>query len=428
MASTTSTASTELLGWSPKSSTSSSRTGSEKCIRGAPGRLATATNITGSILGAGILAVPYCYQLVGWSAGLVIVAAGAITSYTAMLIVHCLETAVSRVPMEEQQSDSCDWPLIGYAAFGWLGQVAVQAVFMAEMWFVLMAFLVVNGANLHLLIPSVPRPALIASSGLVAFASLHVPVRVLAWFSGMGHIAMATAFALLLATGIHNHLHGDTPEWSSYRWFHAPGLSQVVGIAIFCSVCHGALPTLYRTCGCKSRFSLLSVVSFALCALIYVFVGFLGYALFGDATEENIMGNIGRDLTGASIPVLGSFGRVASASLVIKLQSKFPIYAMSIVSAVEARGGIAKRLARVFVMAVTTVMAIYLREHMASCMALTGSLLQMCTAVTFPSLFYFKLHRETLSYGHCALLAMVFASGLWFQVTGTIDSIRKIAF
>jgi len=162
-------------------------------------------------------------------------------------------------------------------------------------------------------------------------------------------------------------------------------------------------------------------------------VGAGGYFLFGAATQQNFISNISKDLTGAAIRGLEALPFFASAGYIVKLQMTFPLYAMPIVQVAETglrftndTPFLARALVRGAVVTAATAVAVLLQDHMANCISLTGSLFSMCTAIIFPTTFYWKLHRKKLSGANLLLLALIGCVGLYFQVTGTRDSVMKI--
>lgn len=396
-----------------------------------PGGLATLFNLTGAILGAGILSMPYAFKIAGLATILVVVALGAMTAYTAVLIPRCLERAMKVVPAHERRGEPLDWPLIGYAALGSAGRRLVNAVFLAELFFILMAFLVVNGSNAQLLLPDASRSTLIGASGAFSCVLLFVPFRVFSYFFLVGHVALGTTVASMVVSGLHLPELPDSSDYELVRW---QGLPQTVGIILFCNVAHGTIPSIYMPCGCKRHFSQVTQVSFAMVAALYFMTGASGYLFFGSAAQQNIVSNLGRDLSHAPIAGLEFLPVLASAGFVVKLQTSFPLYATPIVSAAEALLGLSsgsvfslpRVLVRAGVMTGCSALAIVLKDHMANCIALTGSLLSMCTAIIFPTTFYFLLFRRELSWIDVLLLAGICAIGIYFQATGTRDSLVQI--
>jgi len=347
-----------------------------------------------------------------------------------VLIGRALERAVKVVPVQERKGEPADWPLIGYAAFGNFGRRVVKSVFLGELYFILMAFLVVNGSNAQMLFPSASRSLLISTSGAMSFVLLFCPPKVFSYFSLLGHVAMGTAIVLLVVSGFSLP---ESPDASDYRVLRAPGLAQVVGIIVFCNVAHGTLPSTYMRCSCKKQFASVARTSFGLVGGVYMATGAVGYFFLGRAIQQNFISNIGKDFTGRPIPGLESLPFIASVGFVIKMQMSFPLYASPILGIAEATLGLTgeshtvqKALLRLVVMAGTTWLAVLLQDSMADCIALTGSLLSMCTAIIFPTACYWKLFRKELSRQHLLGLACIGAIGVYFQVTGTIDSVRQI--
>jgi len=396
-----------------------------------PGVLATGANLTGAIFGAGILSMPYAFRIAGWAAAVAVVVVGCLTASTAVLITHCLERALRVIPARERHGEPEDWPLIGYAALGPAGRRLVNGVFLTELYFILMAFLVVNGSNAQLLMPSISRSVHISVSGVLSFAMLFFPFWVFSYFFAVGHIAMATTIALMAISGMQLP---EFPDPSEYLWVRWEGLGQAVGILIFCNVAHGTVPSMYMPCSCKRRFPGITQAAFGVVAIVYILTGASGYFFFGGAVQQNIVSNLGKDLAQAPLPGLESLSRIASVGFVVKLQTSFPMYATPLVNAAEAVLGLAQGslmvMPRIGVRAVlmlgTTGLAVLLQDNMADCIALTGSLLSMCTAIIFPSAFYFLLYRKELSRVNVLLLAGTCAVGVYFQITGTRDSLFQL--
>merc|ERR1740121_2303363 len=141
-------------------------------------------------------------------------------------------------------ANAVDWPFLGFIAMGDAGRALCSFVFVFELWFVLLAYLVANGINANIIFPSVPNEVGIVMSGVMAFILLFPSAKMLSYFSIFGILSTVSAVGSLAWSA------GAMPKWdiqNGITWLEVGGLPASIGIIQFCFVAHSAFPTMYRS-------------------------------------------------------------------------------------------------------------------------------------------------------------------------------------
>jgi len=385
----------------------------------------TTVNLTSAVLGAGILTVPYAFEMGGWFATVVVLVMGFIAGLSSTLIAKCLDRAVEVVPSEECKGDLLDWPLIGRAAYGRWGQRLVNMVFQFELYGIMLVFLVLNGQNAHILFPSFSKTFLIVMSGVITFILLYVPRRLFGYLSFIGVTCNALIVVAVAWGG------ASLPAGSSARHvaFDFSMFPRVIGLVLYCFIAHAAIPTVYRPMKNKKSFPLVSAAAFAAVVLLFFVVGALAYYFFGDKVQKDVNDNIARDLNMDPISRVAILRFAVTGFFATNLQLKFPLFSVPLLHALEspfalqegtAKSSVIKLFLKLGFVAFITSLAVFWQEEMIALSAITGSLFASCTAIIFPAWFFLKLAAKDLHTGHKLGLILMCVFGFVCQVVGTI--------
>merc|ERR1712190_704968 len=117
----------------------------------------------------------------------------AFTCGTAILIGWCMEASKPILKQFEMPEAAIDWPMLGFAAFGSSGRRLVTLVFVTELWFVLVSYLVANGINVNIVCPSVSKSQGIMICGALSFLLLFASAKLLSYFSIFGILSTCCA-------------------------------------------------------------------------------------------------------------------------------------------------------------------------------------------------------------------------------------------
>ncbi|KAJ4834096.1 hypothetical protein Tsubulata_027192 [Turnera subulata] len=303
------------------------RTSSQHGI-GTATALETLGNIIVSVVGTGILGLPFAFSVAGWLAGTIgVTISGIATCYCMLLLVQCKEYLASQELTQETKT----YGDLGYKSCGNLGRYLTEfLVFMSQCGGAV-AYLVFIAQNLSSLYTS-------HTLTFAAFIFLLVPVQIaLSWITSLSALAPFSIFANVcnvLAVAI--VVKEDVGEMraggfnisdrkaiaSSMR-----GLPFAAGMAVFCFEGFGMTLSLEGSMREKGRFPSLLAKVFTGITIVYVLFGFSGYMAYGDQTRDIITLNLPQNWS--SIPL--------KIALCLGLIFTFPIMAHPIHEIVEGK-------------------------------------------------------------------------------------------
>merc|ERR1712232_1028034 len=124
------------------------------------------------------------------------------------------------------------------------GRAIIGIVFTFELWTAVLAFFVMVGENLHLVIESISKQEAIIVCGVVTFMLLYASVRLLAYISMLSVVSVLVTLVALAWSGI--ALPSGGPEFWEYHTVARPdGLFTMLGLSLFCFAGHPCLPNIY---------------------------------------------------------------------------------------------------------------------------------------------------------------------------------------
>nr|ACF82239.1 unknown [Zea mays] len=344
----------------------------------------TLGNVVVSIVGTGVLGLPYAFRAAGWVAGSIgVAAAGSATLYCMLLLVDC------RDKLKEEETEECchghyTYGDLGDRCFGTIGRCLTETLVLVSQ---------------------------IALSFIRSLSSLSP-------FSIFADVCNVLAMAIVIKEDLQLFDHPFSNR-SAFNGLWA--VPFTFGVAVFCF--EGFSMTLALEASMADRRKFRSVLSQAVAAIIAVYVcfGVCGYLAYGEATIDIITLNLPNNWSSAAVKV----------GLCIALAFTFPVMMHPIHEIVETRfrsnrcfrklshndGGaewIGLHASRVLVVAVLTVVASFI-PFFGSFISFVGS--TMCALLSFvlPALFHLSivgssipLWRRVLDYG-ILLFGLAFA-------------------
>uniref|UniRef100_A0A804Q924 Amino acid transporter transmembrane domain-containing protein n=1 Tax=Zea mays TaxID=4577 RepID=A0A804Q924_MAIZE len=344
----------------------------------------TLGNVVVSIVGTGVLGLPYAFRAAGWVAGSIgVAAAGSATLYCMLLLVDC------RDKLKEEETEECchghyTYGDLGDRCFGTIGRCLTETLVLVSQ---------------------------IALSFIRSLSSLSP-------FSIFADVCNVLAMAIVIKEDLQLFDHPFSNR-SAFNGLWA--VPFTFGVAVFCF--EGFSMTLALEASMADRRKFRSVLSQAVAAIIAVYVcfGVCGYLAYGEATKDIITLNLPNNWSSAAVKV----------GLCIALAFTFPVMMHPIHEIVETRfrsnrcfrklshndGGaewIGLHASRVLVVAVLTVVASFI-PFFGSFISFVGS--TMCALLSFvlPALFHLSivgssipLWRRVLDYG-ILLFGLAFA-------------------
>uniref|UniRef100_A0A0D9W0Q1 Amino acid transporter transmembrane domain-containing protein n=1 Tax=Leersia perrieri TaxID=77586 RepID=A0A0D9W0Q1_9ORYZ len=407
-------------------------------LEGRSSRGATAAqtlgNIVVSIVGTGVLGLPFAFRTSGWLAGaLGVSAAGAATFYCMLLLLDCRD----KLREEEEDGDEHD----GNYTYGDLGEKCFGAMgrFLTELTIILsqtggsVAYLVFIGQNISSVFPSSaaaddhPRrrisPASVVLAVLLpaeAALSFIRTLSSLAPFSILADACTVLAVAavvkddiiqlLLLAAG------GGDGGRSAFAGIW--GVPFACGVAVFCF--EGFCLTLALEASMAERRMFRPVLLRAIAGVtaVYVCFGVCGYLAYGDDTRDIVTLNLPNNWSTTAIKI----------ALCIALALTFPMMMHPIHEIVEARlfrpprlrGGVeraAAQASRVAVVGAVAAVACFVPAFGAFA-SFVGSTVCALLSFVLPALFHLRLVGAAASAWRRAVDGGFLLLGLAFAAHG----------
>ncbi|KAI5079957.1 hypothetical protein GOP47_0005436 [Adiantum capillus-veneris] len=338
------------------------------------------------LAGVGILSMPYAVAQGGWAGLSCLLIFAAVCCYTGVLLRRCLDL----------HPHLSGYPDIGQAAFGRVGRIVVSGLLYGELFAVAIEFLILEGDNLTQLISfeglnfgffrlSSEKSFVIISAAVMLPTVWLRDLGLLSYLSLGGVLACITVLLAVAWTGIF-----EVGFTNHGQLLNLQGFPIAVGLYAFCYCGHAVFPNIYGSMREKGKFSLVLVVSFMVCTIIYGGIAVLGFLMFGDDIKSQVTLNLPR-------------GRVATTiAIIATLVNPFAKYSLTVTPLAAAFeellpvdlkawnftvwGMIIRTL-----LVVSTVIVALTVPFFAYLMALVGSFLSTTVAITIPCLCYMKL-------------------------------------
>ncbi|XP_030531809.1 amino acid transporter ANT1 [Rhodamnia argentea] len=271
---------------------------------GSASSIQTLGNIIVSIVGTGVLGLPFAFKIAGWLAGSVgVMIAGASTYYCMLILVQCRDQLAS----QEESADVKTYGDLGSKCMGKAGRYLTEFLVTISQCGGAVAYLVFIGQNLA---------SIFKGHGLTfaSFIFLLVPLEIaLSWISTLSALAPFSIFAdvcnviamgFVVKEDIQQALGGQF-SFSDRKAFspNIGGLPFAGGMAVFCFEGFGM--TLALEASMKERRTFQKVLGKALTGiiLVYVLFGFFGYMAYGDETKDIITLNLPRAWTTVAVQI-----------------------------------------------------------------------------------------------------------------------------
>uniref|UniRef100_A0A6N2N5X5 Amino acid transporter transmembrane domain-containing protein n=1 Tax=Salix viminalis TaxID=40686 RepID=A0A6N2N5X5_SALVM len=238
---------------------------------GTASKIQTLGNIIVSVVGTGILGLPFAFRIAGWLAGsLGVVAAGMATYYCMLLLVQCKEKLASQelTPETETYGD------LGYKCMGNTGRYLTEFLIFISQCGGAVAYLVFIGQNLSSVFKG-------HGISLASFIFLLVPIEVaLSWIHSLSSLAPFSIFAdicnvLAMAIVVKEDI--DKVISGEFRFGDRTAITSSIGglpfaggMAVFCFEGFGMTLSLEASMKEKGGFASLLAKTFSGITLLYV--------------------------------------------------------------------------------------------------------------------------------------------------------------
>ncbi|TVU44421.1 hypothetical protein EJB05_03862, partial [Eragrostis curvula] len=298
----------------------------------------TLGNIVVSIVGTGVLGLPYAFRTAGWLAGaLGVAAAGAATFYCMLLLLECRDKLREQETEEEngeqRHHGNYTYGDLGEKCFGPVGRHFTEATIILCQTGGTVAYLVFIGQNVSSVFAADSgvgwlTPATVVLAFLLPVQAALSFVRSLSSLAASSILADAcTVLAVAAVVKEDAQLLAARGVAGLTAFAGIWGVPFAFGFAVFCF--EGFCMTLALEASMADRRKFRSVLFQALAGVTVVYVGFgvCGYLAFGDATMDIITLNLPRNWSTAAVKVV----------LCVALALTFPVMMHPIHEIVEAR-------------------------------------------------------------------------------------------
>jgi len=393
-------------------------------------------NLANTVLGVGVLSIPYAFRLSGYVSILLILVTILVTAQTGVFIGSALQLASRSPQAASVPPRGRDFTFLAYVGFGGRGAALIAFVTSVEVWFALVTFMVMNGVNVSVVFPEVGAGVASVTSCVLAVVMVFIPMRVYSYLSVVASLALAVAAVALVAAAF------TMREWANpYDHLGLDALLQLqniprsVGIIVFCFAGHPCFPVVYECMKEPRRWQSSISLTFFLAFVYYGGLGVFGYLVFGEGLEASVTKNL------ASLPQARFFRHMSALAFVVKIQLTAPVLMNAILVSLWPPSEMGPewtrgRIVALFALtAATALTALLFSSEIAVVAALTGSLFTMATSVMFPAAVHLRLAakfgevKSLFSRAYLPHLA-VLVFGVVMAATGTylsvMDMVRKL--
>ncbi|CAH2072581.1 unnamed protein product [Thlaspi arvense] len=349
-------------------------------------------NMVGMLIGLGQLSMPYAVEHGGWISIFLLISFGVLTTYTSHILGNCLR----RNPKSKSYSD------IGYSAFGRHGRLIASIFIYLEIFMALVSYTISLHDNISAAFPatftnyhngSFPAAKLTAVAVAIALPSLWIRDLSFISFLSSGGILMST---IIFGSVVYTALFGGVVDVGRIPVLRLGNIPTVSGIYFFGFGGHIVFPNLYTSMKDPSKFTKVSIVSFATVTALYTALAITGAKMFGPTVNSQITLSLPKNLLVTKIAlwatVLTPMTKYALefAPLAIQLERGLPL-TMTDRTKLVARGLVGSTLLLVILALALTV------PYFGYVLSLTGSLVSVTIAVILPSAFYLKICWDGMS-------------------------------
>ncbi|XP_062151193.1 amino acid transporter AVT1I isoform X2 [Alnus glutinosa] len=380
----------------------------------------TCFNGLNALSGVGILSVPYALASGGWLSLILLFVIAIAAFYSGLLIQRCMD----------MDSDIRTYPDIGYRAFGNKGRMLVSVVMYVELYLVATGFLILEGDNLHNLLPGAGfeiagiriegKQMFVILVALIILPSVWLDnLSLLSYISASGVLASAIILCSIYWTGAFDgvgfHQKGTPLNWS--------GIPTAVSLYAFCYCAHPVFPTLYTSMRNKRQFTNVLILCFTLCTVCYASMAVFGYLMFGENVQSQITLNL---------PTEKLSSKVAIYTTLVNPIAKYALMVTPIVNAAKSWFPCQynKRLSGLLVstsLVFSTVSVALVLPFFASLMSLVGAFLSVTGSIILPCICYLKI-SGTYRRFECEMVVLwgVILMGFVVGIVGTYTSVMEI--
>ncbi|KAI9400361.1 hypothetical protein POPTR_002G233100v4 [Populus trichocarpa] len=343
-----------------------------------------------NMIGMLIVSAPYALENGGWASAFLLVGIGVICAYTSLLLGKCLEKS----PRSRSYAD------IGQHAFGSRGRVLATTFIDLEIFMTLVSFTISLHDNLITVFAGtqlrLPLWTKLSTSQLLTMIGVLIALPSL-WLTDLSSISFLSFGGILMSIIIFTSvaciaIFQVVKANHRIPVLHLHKIPAISGLYIFCYAGHIVFPNLYKSMKDPSKFTKVSIVSFASVIALYTSLAFTGAKLFGPEVSSQITLSMPRHLI---------ITKIALWATVITPMTKYALMFAPFSVQIE-------------------------HSLPSSFSSRTKTIIRGAHCIVFPCAFYIKISSAQLSKFSLILNATLLAFGLLLGVAGTISSSKSI--
>ncbi|KAG4376965.1 hypothetical protein GLYMA_18G004500v4 [Glycine max] len=371
-----------------------------------------------ALYGLGQLSTPYAVENGGWSSAFLLMGLGMMCAYSSHILGICLRKNPKLTSFVD----------IGKHAFGSKGRNVAATIIYMEIFMALVSYTislhdnlttVFLGTNLNLHLPNFSSSQLLTVVAvLIAMPSLWIrDLSSISFLSSVGILMSLLIFLCVAATALLGYVQSN----HTIPVLHLHNIPSVSGLYVFGYGGHIVFPELYTAMKDPSKFTKVSIVSFAVVTAIYTTLGFMGAKMFGKDVKSQITLSMAPEHIVTKIAlwatVVAPMTKYALefTPFAIQLEHALPS-SMSARTKTIIRGCIGSFSLLVIL---TLALSVPYFEHVLS---LTGSLVSVAVCLILPCAFYVKICWGQISKPLLLLNLFLIIFGFVLAVMGTISS------
>ncbi|XP_004509454.1 amino acid transporter AVT3C-like [Cicer arietinum] len=409
------------MGFDPETTTSSSQQHTPLLSNAPPlsSKLKTFANIFISIVGAGVLGLPYSFKKTGWIMGLVMLFSVAFLTYHCMMLLVQTRRRLESIIGFPKINSFGD---LGYATSGPFGKICIDFMVVLSQCGFCVSYLIFISTTLVYLSSSsssmfglTPKVLFIWACfpfqlGLNAIPSLtHLaPLSIFADVVDMG------AMGVVMIEDIFVFLENRPP----LKTFG--GLSVFLyglGVAVYAFEGIGMVLPLESEAKDKDKFGGVLGLGMVIISLLYGAFAALGYFAFGEETQGIITTNFGQGMLSALVQL----------GLCVNLFFTFPLMMNPVYEVVERRLCDSKYCLWLrWLLVLLVCLVALLVPNFADFLSLVGSSICVILSFVFPALFHFLVFKDELGWKCLVFDGAIVLFGIVIAVTGTWSSLMDI--
>lgn len=383
----------------------------------------TFANVFISIVGAGVLGLPYAFKRTGWAMSLLMLfSVAAVTYYCMMLLVYTRRKLVA-----DGASEINSFGDLGFSVCGSSGRAIVDILIILAQTSFSVGYLVFIGNTLSNLFNSSAMdlsPNVLGTSPEIFYIMGCLPFQLgLNSIKTLTHLAPMSIFADVVDLGAMGVVMVEDisvvlkrrPAVEAFRglsvFFYAMGVAAYAfeGIAMI-------LP-LESEMKDRDNFGKILASSMAFIAILYGGFGILGYFAFGEETSDVITSNMGPGLLSA----------IVKLGLCINLFFTMPLMMNPAYEIIERRfsGGRYCVWLRWLLVLMATLIAMWV-PNFTDFLSLVGSGLCFSLGFVLPALFHLLAFKEEMGWRGWCLDMVIVVFGTVLGVAGTVTAVKQM--